>query len=141
MKPRHSDVTMAPAHSPGACKVAGSILSRVGDKWTVFLVMMLAKGPRRFNELKRDIGGISQRMLTLTLRGLERDGLVTRTMFATVPPRMDLADAPGAEHGDAEHGASSPLPRIVHSRAVAQATGGQTEWRRASASVAPLAAA
>jgi DNA-binding HxlR family transcriptional regulator len=51
--------------------------------------MMLAKGPTRFNELKRSIGGISQRMLTLTLRGLERDGLVTRTIFPTIPPRVD----------------------------------------------------
>jgi DNA-binding HxlR family transcriptional regulator len=89
LEPRHSDVTAARRHSPGACKVVGSILARVGDKWTVLIVIMLANGPRRFNELKRDIGGISQRMLTLTLRGLERDGLVTRTMFATVPPRVD----------------------------------------------------
>jgi DNA-binding HxlR family transcriptional regulator len=51
--------------------------------------MLLADGPRRFNELKRMIGGISQRMLTLTLRGLKRDGLVTRTVFPTIPPRVD----------------------------------------------------
>ena len=51
--------------------------------------MMLIDGPQRFNELKRTIGGISQRMLTLTLRGLERDGLVTRTIFPTIPPRVD----------------------------------------------------
>lgn len=51
--------------------------------------MMLGAGPKRFNELKREIGGISQRMLTLTLRGLERDGLVTRTVFPTIPPRVD----------------------------------------------------
>ena len=51
--------------------------------------MMLHDGPKRFNELKRMIGGISQRMLTLTLRGLERDGLVTRTVFPTIPPRVD----------------------------------------------------
>ena len=51
--------------------------------------MMLSDGPRRFNEIKRMIGGISQRMLTLTLRGLERDGLVTRTVFPTIPPRVD----------------------------------------------------
>ena len=51
--------------------------------------MMLINGPMRFNELKRTIGGISQRMLTLTLRGLERDGLVTRTIFPTIPPRVD----------------------------------------------------
>jgi DNA-binding HxlR family transcriptional regulator len=89
VKPRHSDVTSPSTRLPEDCQIVGSILSRVGDKWTVLIVMMLAKGPRRFNELKRSIGGISQRMLTLTLRGLERDGLLTRTMFATVPPRVD----------------------------------------------------
>ncbi len=66
-----------------------SILARVGDKWSVFVIMMLADGPKRFNEIKRMICGISQRMLTLTLRGLERDGLVTRTVFPTIPPRVD----------------------------------------------------
>jgi len=64
-------------------------LARVGDKWSVLVIMLLGDGPRRFNELKRMIGGISQRMLTLTLRGLERDGLVTRTVFPTIPPRVD----------------------------------------------------
>jgi DNA-binding HxlR family transcriptional regulator len=67
----------------------GSILARVGDKWSVLVIMQLAGRPRRFNELKRKIGGISQRMLTLTLRGLERDGLVKRTVFPTIPPRVD----------------------------------------------------
>ncbi|HEY1926232.1 MAG TPA: helix-turn-helix domain-containing protein [Caulobacteraceae bacterium] len=66
-----------------------SVLSRIGDKWSVLVIMQLADGPRRFNELKRMIGGISQRMLTLTLRGLERDGHVTRTVFPTIPPRVD----------------------------------------------------
>jgi len=66
-----------------------SVLARVGDKWSVLVIMMLIDGPMRFNELKRKIGGISQRMLTLTLRGLERDGLVTRTIFPTIPPRVD----------------------------------------------------
>ena len=79
----------APVHLPGQCQAVSSILSRVGDKWTVLIVMMLADGPRRFNELKRMIGGVSQRMLTLTLRGLERDGMVTRTIFPTIPPRVD----------------------------------------------------
>lgn len=90
MKPGHIDVTHAAAeHLPGACEAVGSILSRIGDKWSVLVVMMLADGPKRFNELKRLIGGVSQRMLTLTLRGLERDGLVTRTVFPTIPPRVD----------------------------------------------------
>src|ERR1700754_5189226 len=77
------------AHEGADCRAVGSILSRVGDKWSVFVIMMLINGPLRFNELKRMIGGISQRMLTLTLRGLERDGLVTRTVFPTIPPRVD----------------------------------------------------
>ncbi|MFK4486205.1 DNA-binding HxlR family transcriptional regulator [Bradyrhizobium sp. USDA 336] len=71
------------------CRGVASVLSRVGDKWSVFVIMMLSDGPKRFNELKRMINGISQRMLTLTLRGLERDGLVTRTIFPTIPPRVD----------------------------------------------------
>jgi DNA-binding HxlR family transcriptional regulator len=66
-----------------------SVLARVGDKWSVFVIMQLIGGPRRFNEIKRMVSGISQRMLTLTLRGLERDGLVTRTVFPTIPPRVD----------------------------------------------------
>ncbi len=65
------------------------MLARVGDKWSVLIVALLGDGPKRFNEIKRLVGGISQRMLTLTLRGLERDGLVTRTVFPTVPPRVD----------------------------------------------------
>ncbi len=90
MKPEHNVVPIrATHHLPGACQEVSSILSRVGDKWTVLIVMTLADGPRRFNELKRMIGGVSQRMLTLTLRGLERDGMVKRTMFPTIPPRVD----------------------------------------------------
>jgi DNA-binding HxlR family transcriptional regulator len=76
-------------HLPDDCHAVASILARVGDKWSVLVIMLLGDGPRRFNEFKRMIGGISQRMLTLTLRGLERDGLVTRTMFPTIPPRVD----------------------------------------------------
>lgn len=71
------------------CRMVSSVLARVGDKWSVLVVMYLGGGPKRFNELKRMIGGVSQRMLTLTLRGLERDGLVTRTVFPTIPPRVD----------------------------------------------------
>ena len=73
----------------GDCQAISSVLARIGDKWSILVVMQLAEGPRRFNELKRQINGISQRMLTFTLRGLERDGLVTRTMFPTIPPRVD----------------------------------------------------
>lgn len=88
MTPEHSDVT-TDHDVAGSCLLVSGIISRIGDKWSVLTIMCLAAGPRRFNELKRVIGGISQRMLTLTLRGLERDGLVTRTVFPTVPPRVD----------------------------------------------------
>lgn len=67
------------------------VLSRVGDKWSVLVVSLLGAGPRRFSELRRSIEGISQRMLTLTLRGLERDGLVTRTVHPTQPPSVEYA--------------------------------------------------
>jgi DNA-binding HxlR family transcriptional regulator len=71
------------------CQVISSLLSRIGDKWTVLVVTTLANGSRRFNELRRDIPSVSQRMLTLTLRNLERDGLVSRTVTPTIPPRVD----------------------------------------------------
>jgi len=76
------------------CIAVRNVLDRVGDKWSVLVISLLGEGPRRFNELKRLIEGISQRMLTLTLRGLERDGLVTRTVFPTIPPRVDYALTP-----------------------------------------------
>ena len=71
------------------CKPVAEILARIGDKWSVLIVMLLGDGPKRFNEMRRLVGGISQRMLTLTLRGLERDGFVSRTVYPTVPPRVD----------------------------------------------------
>ena len=64
-------------------------LARIGDKWTVMVVGTLAHGPMRYNQIRRLVEGISQRMLTLTLKGLERDGLVSRTAFPTIPPRVD----------------------------------------------------
>ena len=67
------------------------VLDRVGDKWSVLILGLLAAGPHRFTELSREIGGVSQKMLTQTLRGLERDGLITRTVHASVPPRVDYA--------------------------------------------------
>jgi DNA-binding HxlR family transcriptional regulator len=73
------------------CRAVSGILSRIGDKWSVLIITRLGEGPRRFNEIKRMIGGISQRMLTLTLRNLERDGLVSRTVTPSVPPRVDYA--------------------------------------------------
>jgi DNA-binding HxlR family transcriptional regulator len=89
LKPEHTKVPVQPPHLDGDCRGVASILARVGDKWSVFVIRLLGDGPRRFNELKRMVGGISQRMLTLTLRGLERDGLLTRTVFPTIPPRVD----------------------------------------------------
>jgi DNA-binding HxlR family transcriptional regulator len=109
LKPAHIDVTAsATVHDgvPGEelfariekngvnsvaydCRPITEILARVGDKWSVMIVRLLGFGPKRFNEIRRAINGISQRMLTLTLKGLERDGLVTRTVFPTIPPRVD----------------------------------------------------
>ena len=71
------------------CRTISTLLSRIGDKWTVLVVTTLGEGPRRFNELRREIPSVSQRMLTLTLRNLERDGLVNRTVTPTIPPRVD----------------------------------------------------
>jgi DNA-binding HxlR family transcriptional regulator len=69
----------------------GRVLARVGDKWSVMVIVYIQDGPRRFNEIKRGIEGISQQMLTRTLRGLERDGLVTRTIMPTSPPQVEYA--------------------------------------------------
>jgi DNA-binding HxlR family transcriptional regulator len=75
--------------SNDACQAVAETLDRIGDKWTVLVVGALEQGPLRYNEIRRAIEGISQRMLTLTLKGLERDGLVNRTMYPTIPPRVD----------------------------------------------------
>ncbi|MFL5103946.1 MAG: winged helix-turn-helix transcriptional regulator [Xanthobacteraceae bacterium] len=76
-------------HVAEDCRAVSEVLARVGDKWTVLVVSLLGDGPKRFNEIRRGLGSISQRMLTLTLRALERDGLVTRTVYPTIPPRVD----------------------------------------------------
>jgi len=76
-------------HVPEDCRAVSEVLARVGDKWTVLVVSTLGAGPKRFNELRKALGSISQRMLTLTLRALERDGLVTRTVLPSNPPRVD----------------------------------------------------
>jgi DNA-binding HxlR family transcriptional regulator len=78
-------------HLTGDCRAISEVLSRIGDKWTVLVVNLMGSGPKRFSEIKREVGGISQRMLTLTLRALERDGLVTRTVTPSIPPRVDYA--------------------------------------------------
>ncbi len=71
------------------CRTVPDMLGRVGDKWTILIIGRLSAGPLRYKQLQRQIEGISQRMLTLTLKGLEEDGLVSRTVFPTVPPRVD----------------------------------------------------
>jgi DNA-binding HxlR family transcriptional regulator len=81
-------------HETGNCRAISGVLARIGDKWSVLIVSRLGQKPMRFNEMKREIGGISQRMLTLTLRNLERDGLITRTVYPTIPPRVDYALTP-----------------------------------------------
>ena len=86
--PGHPAVTDVTSHD---CRAVSAILQRIGDKWSVLIISRLGDGPRRFNEIKRIVGGISQRMLTLTLRNLERDGLVSRTVTPSVPPRVDYA--------------------------------------------------
>ena len=73
------------------CRTISTLLSRIGDKWTVLVVTTLAGGTKRFNELRREIPSVSQRMLTLTLRNLERDGLVSRKVTPSIPPRVDYA--------------------------------------------------
>ena len=78
------------AEGEANCKALGQIFERIGDKWTIMIVGALSmNGAMRFNALQRAIPGLSHKMLTTTLRGLERDGLVTRTAFATIPPRVD----------------------------------------------------
>jgi DNA-binding HxlR family transcriptional regulator len=75
------------------CRIR-EILDRVGDKWSLQVIFHLGAGPQRFTALKRSIDGVSQRMLTVTLRGLERDGIVTRTMYPVIPPRVEYALTP-----------------------------------------------
>lgn len=77
------------AEHVGTCTAMSDILNRIGDKWSVMVVVQLGQGTKRFSELRRSVDGISQRMLTLTLRNLERDGLVTRKIYAEVPPRVE----------------------------------------------------
>lgn len=84
MKPSHTDET-------GGCARLTCALARVGDKWSMQTVTQLDAAPLRFSELRRAIGGISQKMLTVTLRGLERDGFVSRTVYPTKPPSVEYA--------------------------------------------------
>lgn len=87
-------VILSPDDAREQCRSLAQIIGRIGDKWTVMVLGNLSEGTCRFNELMRRIPGISHRMLTLTLRGLERDGLLRRTPFATIPPRVDYSLTP-----------------------------------------------
>ncbi|MBP1853244.1 winged helix-turn-helix transcriptional regulator [Rhizobium halophytocola] len=86
------DVTAT--HSEAACRGVSEILSRVGDKWTIQVVVALRSGSRRFNGLKREVNGISQQMLTRTLKTLERDGMVERAVRDTTPPQVEYTLTP-----------------------------------------------
>jgi DNA-binding HxlR family transcriptional regulator len=87
----HTDVPLVVDHD--ACPLR-EVLDRVGDRWSVLVMAMLGRGPRRYSDVRRAIDGISQRMLTLTLRGLQRDGLVTRTVTPSRPPQVHYALTP-----------------------------------------------
>jgi DNA-binding HxlR family transcriptional regulator len=84
---------VSPGHGPPACQ-AREVLDRVGDKWSLYVIFQLGEDTRRFTDLKRGVEGISQRMLTVTLRGLERDGIVSRTVYPVVPPHVEYALTP-----------------------------------------------
>ena len=88
------------------CQGLADVLATIGDKWTILVVGTLSKGSLRYNEIERRVGSISQRMLTLTLKRLERDGIVTRTLFPSVPPRVDYELT---ELGHSLRGALVPL--------------------------------
>lgn len=89
------DVTTPPPDLQNSdCQKISQVLARVGEKWSILIIMLLSSGPRRFTQLKRSINGISQRMLTLCLRGLERDGLVKRTVYAVMPPHVEYELTP-----------------------------------------------
>ena len=95
--PRHTgEPRPAEVQDRDTCRLR-DLLDRIGDKWSLLVVELLGDGTKRFTELKRDIEGISQRMLTLTLRRLERDGLVDRTVHPVVPPRVDYGLTSGGQ--------------------------------------------
>jgi DNA-binding HxlR family transcriptional regulator len=93
IKPETTE-TAAQIHAAEKCRAVADVLARIGDKWTVYIVKLLSGGPVRFNEIRRQVPAISQRMLSLTLRGLERDGLVKRTVTPLIPPRVDYELTP-----------------------------------------------
>jgi DNA-binding HxlR family transcriptional regulator len=86
--------TVRDAHVMSECKIVSEMLSRIGDKWTVLVVGVLSDGTLRYGEIQKAVEGISQRMLTLTLKSLEADGLVRRKVTPTIPPRVDYSLTP-----------------------------------------------
>ena len=88
-KPSQVKTLEADEETKAECRALAQVLDRIGDKWTVMVVGVLSGGPQRFSTILRTINGVSHRMLTLTLRGLERDGLVTRTLYPTIPPKVE----------------------------------------------------
>jgi DNA-binding HxlR family transcriptional regulator len=118
------------------CAGMADILNRIGDKWSVMVVGFLSRKTMRFNELRHAIGGISQRMLTLTLRNLERDGLVTRTVYPEIPPRVEYTLT------DLGHTLTEPLDALwtwaaEHQGAVQQARQRYDEGKAAAEEPAP----
>lgn len=105
-------------HDPAnpTCQTINGLLQRIGDKWSLLVVEALSEGSKRFNEMRREIPNVSQRMLTLTLRNLERDGLVNRTVTPSIPPRVDyeLTDL-----GRSLQGAICGLVRWAHANSAA----------------------
>lgn len=136
MQPSKVGVTTV-RHLPSEqCPKISQVLARIGEKWSVLIIIMLAEKPRRFSELKRAIGGVSQRMLTLSLRGLERDGLVKRTVFPVVPPRVEYELTP---LGRSLHGPVSALGEWARSH-LAEIDGAREAFDRKEASAAEKAA-
>ncbi|MEV5574154.1 helix-turn-helix domain-containing protein [Spirillospora sp. NPDC052269] len=97
MSQRNTAITDQVAEAPGAAGEAcplREVLALIGDKWSAQILVELGDGPRRFTQLERAIEGVSRRMLTLSLRNLERNGLVTRTVHPDAPPRVEYATTP-----------------------------------------------
>ncbi|QXJ20939.1 helix-turn-helix transcriptional regulator [Actinomadura graeca] len=130
------DVSAFGEHGPVSCR-AREILDRVGDKWSLQVIALLGERTKRFTELKREIDGISQRMLTVTLRGLERDGIVTRTVYPVMPPRVEYSLTPmGATLMDAANAlvrwAEGHLDEIDAARAEYDARAAEIEALKSS---------
>ncbi len=118
------------AHGPSACR-AREVLQRVGDKWSVYVIDLLGQGTMRFSELHRSIDGITSRMLTVTLRGLERDGIVSRTIHPVIPPRVEYELTPMGRTlldtiGQLVSWTDSHLPEIDAARAAYDAKHGDS---------------